>query len=414
MSAIELYSETGTLEGVLLHPPGPEVENMTPKNAERALYSDILNLSVARREYNQLECLLQHLTPTFRIMDLLKDILRSSEIREKIVKKACYQEGQPKLIDRLLDLNETLLAKQLVQGVPLERNTLSGYLSNEHYSLRPLHNFFFTRDASVALGDRVLISRMANRVRDREALIMQSIFNYHPRFRVQTVHPDEGLGSRDTLSFEGGDLLVAAENITLVGLGTRTTSRGIDFLVKMLSDRKEKQHLLIQELPSSPESFIHLDMTFTLLDHDSCMVYEPLILKSNKYQTIQIDMEHGKVVSIRNVENLVQALKELGMDLKPSFCGGEKDSVTQEREQWHSGANFFALGPGKLIGYNRNVHTLENLHQAGYEIIGSKDVLNGKVELSTINKYVLTIEGAELSRGGGGVRCMTMPYKRKR
>jgi arginine deiminase len=414
MSAIELYSETGTLEGVLLHPPGPEVENMTPKNAERALYSDILNLSVARREYNQLECLLQHLTPTFRIMDLLKDILRSSEIREKIVKKACYQEGQPKLIDRLLDLNETLLAKQLVQGVPLERNTLSGYLSNEHYSLRPLHNFFFTRDASVALGDRVLISRMANRVRDREALIMQSIFNYHPRFRVQTVHPDEGLGSRDALSFEGGDLLVAAENITLVGLGTRTTSRGIDFLVKMLSDRKEKQHLLIQELPSSPESFIHLDMTFTLLDHDSCMVYEPLILKSNKYQTIQIDMEHGKVVSIRNVENLVKALKDLGMDLKPSFCGGEKDSVTQEREQWHSGANFFALGPGKLIGYNRNVHTLENLHKAGYEIIGSKDVLNGKVELSTINKYVLTIEGAELSRGGGGVRCMTMPYKRKR
>ena len=414
MSAIQVYTETGELEGVLLHPPGPEVENMTPKNAERALYSDILNLSVARREYNQLECLLQHLTPTFRIMDLLKDILRSSEIREKIVKKACYQEGQPKLIDRLLDLNEKVLAKQLVQGVPLERNTLTAYLSNEHYSLRPLHNFFFTRDASVALGDRVLISRMANRVRDREALIMQAIFNYHPRFRVQTVHPDEGLASRDTLSFEGGDLLVAAENITLVGLGTRTTSRGIDFLVKMLSERKEKQHLLIQELPSTPESFIHLDMTFTLLDHDSCMVYEPLILKSNKYQTIQIDIDNGKVVSIRNVENLVKALKELGLDLKPSFCGGEKDTVTQEREQWHSGANFFALGPGKLIGYNRNVHTLENLHQSGYEIIGSKDVLNGKVELSTINKYVLTIDGAELSRGGGGVRCMTMPYKRKR
>lgn len=414
MSAIQLYSETGDLEGVLLHPPGPEVENMTPKNAERALYSDILNLSVARREYNQLECLLQHLVPTFRIMDLLKDILRSSEIREKIVKKACYQEGQPLLIDRLLDLNEKILAKQLVQGVPLERNSLTAYLSNEHFSLRPLHNFFFTRDASVALGDRVLISRMANRVRDREALIMQAIFDYHPRFRVQTVHHDDGSASRDSFSFEGGDLLVASENITLTGLGTRTTSRGIDFLVKMLAERKEKQHLLIQELPSSPESFIHLDMTFTLLDHDSCMVYEPLILKSNKYQTIQIDIENGKVTSIRNVENLVRALKDLGMDLKPSFCGGEKESMTQEREQWHSGANFFAIGPGKLIGYNRNVHTLENLHQSGYEIIPSKDVLNGIADLSTIQKYVLTIDGAELSRGGGGVRCMTMPFKRKR
>jgi arginine deiminase len=320
MSAIQIYSETGDLKGVILHPPGPEVENMTPKNAERALYSDILNLAVARREYNQLECLLQQLAPTFRVMDMLKDILRSSEIREKIVKKACYQEGQPKLIDGLLGLNESILAKQLVQGVPLKRNTLTGYLSNEHYSLRPLHNFFFTRDASVALGDRVLISRMANRVRDREALIMQAIFDYHPRFRVPTIHPDENISNSDTISFEGGDLLVASENITLVGLGTRTTSRGIDFLIKMAAGRKEKHHILIQELPSSPESFIHLDMTFTLLDNDSCMVYEPLILKSNKYQTIQIDMDNGKVVSIRNVENLVRALKDLGMWRTGGHC----------------------------------------------------------------------------------------------
>ncbi len=414
MPAIQIFSETGALEGVLLHPPGPEVENMTPKNAERALYSDILNLSVARREYNQLECLLQQLVPTFRIKDLLKDILRSSEIREKIVKKACYQEGQPKLIDKLLELNETQLAKQLIQGVPMERNTLTDYLSNEHYSLRPLHNFFFTRDASVALGNQVLIAKMANRVRDREALIMQAIFDYHPRFRVQTIHPDEGAANRGDISMEGGDLLVAAENITLIGLSARTSSQGIDFLVKMAQERKEKHHILVQEMPSSPESFIHLDMTFTLLDNNSCMVFEPLILQSNKYQTIQIDMDNGKVVSIRNVENLVTALKKLGMDLKPSYCGGQKDTMTQEREQWHSGANFFAIGPGKIIGYNRNVHTLENLNQSGYEIIAAKDVLNGKTDLSTREKYVLTIDGAELSRGGGGVRCMTMPFKRKR
>jgi arginine deiminase len=253
---------------------------------------------------------------------------------------------------------------------------------------------------------------MASRVRDREALIMQAIFDYHPRFRVATIHPDEETTGRNLFSFEGGDLLVAAPNITLAGLGSRTSSRGIDFLVKVLSERKEKQHLLVQELPSSPESFIHLDMTFTLLDHDSCMVYEPLILKSNKYQTIQIDMEGGKVISIYHVENLVAALKKLGLDLRPSFCGGKKDTMTQEREQWHSGANFFAVGPGKLIGYNRNVHTLESLHQSGYEIIASKDVLSGKSDLTSIPKYVLTIDGAELSRGGGGVRCMTMPYKR--
>ncbi|MCP4313692.1 MAG: arginine deiminase [Bacteroidetes bacterium] len=413
MPAIQVHSEIGELQGVILHPPGPEVENMTPKNAERALYSDILNLSVARREYNQLECLLQKLAPSYRVMDLLKDILRASEIREKIIKKACYNEGHPELIDKLLNIEEKQLARQLVQGVPLERTTLTGYLSNEHFSLRPLHNFFFTRDSSVAISDRILIGRMANRVRDREALIMQAIFDYHPMFRVKTINPAEEQTERSSLSIEGGDLLIASENITLVGLGSRTTSRGIDFIAKMALGRKEKHHILVQELPSTPESFIHLDMVFTLLDRDSCIVFEPLILHSNKYQTIQIDVDNGKVVSIKNAENLVTALASLGMDLKPSYCGGKSDTMVQEREQWHSGANFFATGPGKIIGYNRNIHTLENLHQSGYEIIKAKDVIDEKTDLSTYEKYVLTIDGAELSRGGGGVRCMTMPFKRK-
>ncbi len=414
MSAIQVDSEIGDLQGVILHPPGPEVENMTPKNAERALYSDILNLSVARREYNQLECLLQKLVPTYRVMDLLKDILRSTEIREKIIKKACYNEGHPDLIDKLLNLNEKQIAKQLVQGVPLERNTLIGYLCNEHFSLRPLHNFFFTRDSSVVMGDRVLIGRMANRIRDREAMIMQAIFDYHPMFRVKTINPAETGAERTIVSIEGGDLLIASDQITLVGLGTRTTAAGIDFLIKMLAGREKKQHILVQELPALPESFIHLDMVFTLLDHDSCMIFEPLILHSNKYQTIRIDLENGKVVSINNAANLVNALADLGMDLKPSFCGGTNDTMVQEREQWHSGANFFAIGPGKLIGYNRNIHTLENLSQSGYEIIKSKDVTGGQVDLSGYRKYVLTVDGAELSRGGGGVRCMTMPFKREK
>jgi arginine deiminase len=414
MSAIQLYSEVGALEGVILHPPGPEVENMTPEHAERALYSDILNLSVARREYNQLECLLQKLVPTFRMMDLLKDILRSTEIREKIVKKACYHEGHPLLIEKLLNLSEKQLARYLVQGVPLERSTLTDYMSNEHFSLRPLHNFFFTRDASMALHDQVVIGRMANRVRDREALIMKAIFDYHPQFRAKTFHIEEESPEQGRFSLEGGDLLVASENITLVGLGSRTTSGAIDQLVKHIAGSKKSHHILVQELPASPESFIHLDMVFTLLDHDSCMVFEPLVLKSNKYQTIQIDVDNGKVVAIHHVENLLKALSSLGMDLKPAFCGGKNEMMIQEREQWHSGANFFAIGPGQLIGYNRNVHTLDDLSQNGYEIIPAREVLEEKRDLTPESKYVLTIDGSELSRGGGGVRCMTMPFRRNR
>ena len=52
---IGVESEIGRLTGVILHRPGQEVANMTPETAERALYSDILNLSVATEEYQQLQ-----------------------------------------------------------------------------------------------------------------------------------------------------------------------------------------------------------------------------------------------------------------------------------------------------------------------------------------------------------------------
>ncbi|MFZ5940031.1 MAG: arginine deiminase family protein [Bacteroidota bacterium] len=412
MSKVRICSEIGRLEGVILHPPGPEVENMTPLNAERALYSDILNLAVARKEYNQLECILQRVTQTYRVTDLLTDILKSEEIREKIIKKTCYNEGQSDLIDQFLAVAPDELARLLIQGVPLTRNSLTSFLSKESFSLRPLHNFFFTRDASIAVHDRVFTGKMASRVREREAMIMQAIFDYHPEFRVRTINPSEDEKLRDLITIEGGDLLVAREDILLIGIGARTSPQGVDFIISQMKERLPRFHVIVQELPREPESFIHLDMVFTLLDQDACMVYEPLILKPNRYETVHITVDNGNVKSIESVSSLTAALRTLGMDLKPSFCGGDRDPLNQEREQWHSGANFFAYAPGKIIGYNRNIHTLDSLNRNGFEIIRARDFLDGRTTPGENSKAVITIDGSELSRGGGGARCMTMPFRR--
>jgi arginine deiminase len=413
MSKVCVNSEIGKLEGVILHPPGPEVENMTPKNAERALYSDILNLAVAKKEYNQLECILQQYTSTFLVGDLLSDILRSNEVKEKLIKKACYNERQPQAVDFLLDLSPRDLSAALIQGVPLKMNTLTNFLGNENFSLRPLHNFFFTRDASVALYDEVLIGKMSSKVRDREALIMEAIFQYHPDLRSKTLVAENTDLAGGTISLEGGDILVAREDILLIGIGSRTSTQGVDFIIERMKHKKEKFHIIVQELPEKPESFIHLDMVFTLLDRDMCMVYEPLIMQPNKYDTVHIEIENKLVKKISTVENIPTVLKKLGMDLKPAFCGGKKDSMIQEREQWHSGANFFALSPGKIIGYSRNIHTMEDLNKNGFEILKARDLMNGKFHPDDYEKCVITIEGSELSRGGGGARCMTMPFRRE-
>jgi arginine deiminase len=100
------------------------------------------------------------------------------------------------------------------------------------------------------------------------------------------------------------------------------------------------------------------------------------------------------------------------MEIEPIICGGKSDDWDQEREQWHSGANFLALAPGKVISYARNIHTLEELNKNGYEIVSAWDIINDKYDINAESKCVITLEGSELPRGGGGPRCMTMPLKR--
>lgn len=418
---VNVQSEIGKLNGVILHTPGEEVENMTPENAERALYSDIINLSIAREEYKQISGVLSKITKTYQVKELLCHILQDDAVKTEVINRIeriepCIGEKSPSgsLKEQLLECPAEDLSRLLIEGVEMTKDNLTKFLSKDWYALRPMHNFFFTRDASMSVYNEVLIGRMANSIRDRESVIMQSIFDFTPEFKTKTLTiPTEGESAPRQRHIEGGDVLIARDDILLIGNGARTSTQAIDMLIyEFMNRRSEKaQHIIVQQLPLAPESFIHLDMVFTLLDRDKCMVFAPLILNPGNYQTVHIKIQHGKLQSIRSEKDLLSALKKLGMDLEPVLCGGT-DDWNQEREQWHSGANFFAVGPGQVLGYARNTHTMEAMNNAGFEILKANDVLTDKVHLADYQKYVITIEGSELPRGGGGARCMTMPVNR--
>ena len=60
-----------------------------------------------------------------------------------------------------------------------------------------------------------------------------------------------------------------------------------------------------------------------------------------------------------------------------------------------------------------NIYNQE-LAKNGIEPIKAKEIIKGKVNLRKYQKYVVTIDGSELARGGGGCRCMTMPIAREK
>lgn len=414
---IDIQSEIGRLDAVLLHRPGAEVENMTPRNVQRALYSDILNLSIAQHEYEQLSGVLSKVADVYEVRELLVKVLDQWKPRADLIQRICEAEDVQPYIDDLMEMKSTDLARVLIEGLPAKIDTLTSYLKNEYYALYPLYNFYFTRDAAVTIGNQALVCRMANKVRMRESLIMDAIYRHSGAFECDVVDANLDQPDSSPIIMEGGDIIVAREDILIIGNGVRTTPQGIDFMIDRFRHNSPpgKYHVLVQQLPSSPESFIHLDMVFTLLDKDKCMVFKPLIMQANQYQTVHIIIENGKVTSIRPVAGLLPALKKLGMDLKPIICGGD-DDWDQEREQWHSGANFFSFAPGKVLTYARNVYTLDQLSRNGFEIVKASDFIEGRADASVSGDGLcaVAIDGSELPRGGGGARCMTMPLSRQK
>jgi arginine deiminase len=158
---------------------------------------------------------------------------------------------------------------------------------------------------------------------------------------------------------------------------------------------------------------MHLDTIFTRISQDECLMYPPFFTDHSRelLNVVKFDLRHGDLHTTVQ-PNLLRALGQEGVDLRPVLCGGS-NPILQQREQWTDGANAFALAPGVIMLYSRNLATADELARAGYRILHA-DRVNADPALDLLDggKYAVLLDSAELSRARGGPRCMTMPLAR--
>jgi arginine deiminase len=405
-NGFNVSSEVGRLKRVMLHRPGKELERLTIDNKDDLLFDDILWVEEAQKEHDAYADLLRdNGVEVVYFRNCLAHVLREEEIRSMLLDEVLAWEALDyplscALKSEMMEVSSPELAEILTGGITkAEAHKLLGNchslvlntLDDHELLIRPLPNLYFQRDPYSFVRNGVIISVMSFDARQREPIYARYIFKYHPYFKnVKIFFGEEKL---DTFPYciEGGDFHVFSEDTVAIGISQRTSAGSVQIVGRRLAKEAGIRTVLAVDIPKH-RAYMHLDTVFTMVDWDAFTIF-PGVADRIRVWELGYD-EDGNLVRIDESRNLVDTLKRtLHLDQVRLIETGGGDPVMAARDQWNDGTNTFSIAPGVVVTYRRNVVSNTVLRENGVK--------------------VYEIRGAELGRGRGGPRCMSMPLERE-
>ena len=404
MAGVNVKSEIKPLKKVLLHRPGRELLNLTPNTLEELLFDDIPFLRVAQAEHDAFaDALRANGVEVVYLEDLAAEVVGSDEaLREKFLAQWIDEAGIKTERYRriILDYMQENYpgAKELVlktmEGINLaelhadKSNSLVDLVSDSSKMVvAPMPNLYFTRDPFAMVGNGVSINRMYSVTRNRETIYGELVFSHHPDFKGTPQY----YSRYNTFHVEGGDILNLNEHVLAIGISQRTEADAIDALAHNVfaDETSPVDTILAFNIPNN-RAMMHLDTVFTQIDVDKFTIHPGIM---GPLSVFEITPAAGGI-KVREVNAPLEEILEkyVGRPVTLIPCGGG-DRIAAEREQWNDGSNTLCIAPGRVVVYERNEVTNELLRRNNIDVI--------------------EIPSAELSRGRGGPRCMSMPIWRE-